>query len=131
MKHMPTIDFEKNSYLSAGDDYIDDLYESYLADPASVSDEWQNYFSSLQNNTPDISHAAIRQQLRDIAETRVKSCTQLVTSVVTQSPQKQSAVDALITAYRRYGHLNATIDPLNSPIKNETRLTLAYHGLSN
>ena len=61
----------------------------------------------------------------------MEHCTQCATSVVSsQSPQKQSAVDALITAYRRYGHLNAKIDPLNSPIKNETRLTLAYHGLS-
>ncbi|EKD77247.1 MAG: 2-oxoglutarate dehydrogenase E1 component, partial [uncultured bacterium] len=58
--------FEKNSYLSGDSaDYIDAMYESYLQDQDSVSDEWKNYFSSLGKN--DISHAAIRDALKQSA----------------------------------------------------------------
>ncbi|MDP1575056.1 MAG: 2-oxoglutarate dehydrogenase E1 component [Coxiellaceae bacterium] len=119
--------FEANSYL-AGDSagYVDDLYESYLADPNSVSDHWKNYFASIQNGSPDISHAMMRDQLHGI-ETR-----SVVASAVNASlsPQKQSAVDTLIIAYRRYGHLEAKINPLNTLIKKDVRLTLDYYGLS-
>ncbi|MCX7120788.1 MAG: 2-oxoglutarate dehydrogenase E1 component [Gammaproteobacteria bacterium] len=116
-------ELESNSYLSgesAG--YIEDLYETYLQDPNQVSDHWKNYFSSLQNGKKDISHEAIREQL--IARSHSPSPTQSL------SPQKQSAIDALITAYRRYGHLDAKIDPLDGMIIPDVRLTLAHHGLN-
>ena len=122
--------FENSSYLS-GDSaaYIEGLFESYLQDPHSVSEHWKNYFSSLpKNGAAEISHEVIRDALRTVAtQSRVA---QAATNV-SLSPQKQSAVDALITAYRRYGHLNAKVDPLNSPIIPDIRLTLAHHGLSN
>lgn len=118
--------FESNSYLSGDSaDYVDALYESYLADPNAVSDHWKNYFASIQNGSPDVSHAMMRDQLRHISVSPQGS--QASSSL---SPQKQSAVDALITAYRRYGHLDAKINPLNTPIKNDVRLTLTHHGLS-
>ncbi|OGT45460.1 MAG: 2-oxoglutarate dehydrogenase E1 component [Gammaproteobacteria bacterium RIFCSPHIGHO2_12_FULL_38_11] len=117
--------FEKTSYLS-GDSagYIDDLYETYLQDPNKVPDHWKNYFSSIQTDKKEFSHEAIREQL--IAQSQSASPLQSPS----QPPQKQSAVDALITAYRRYGHLNAKIDPLNAEIISDVRLTLAHYGLS-
>ncbi|HLB58253.1 MAG TPA: hypothetical protein VJL60_05515, partial [Gammaproteobacteria bacterium] len=66
-------EFEQSSYLSgesAG--YIDSLFEAYLQDPNSVSDEWKNYFSSLpksgsgSDGSVDISHADIREALKRI-----------------------------------------------------------------
>ena len=45
---------------------------------------------------------------------------------------KQEAVDQLIEAYRRYGHFQATLDPLGlkNYYQSDQRLTLAYHGLT-
>ncbi|MCX7125794.1 MAG: 2-oxoglutarate dehydrogenase E1 component, partial [Gammaproteobacteria bacterium] len=118
-------EFEQTSYLS-GDSagYIDDLYETYLQDPNQVSDHWKNYFSSIQTNQKEVSHEQIRDQLREGASQPK------IQATLALSPQKQSAVDALITAYRRYGHLDALIDPLEGIIIPDVRLTLAYHGLT-
>src|SRR3989338_10384603 len=119
--------FENSSYLS-GDSaaYIEDLFESYLLDPNSVSAEWKNYFASLpkKNGAADISHEAIRDTLQKDANNRIATTSAL------PLPLKQSAVDALITAYRRYGHLNAKVDPLHAPIVPDVRLQLQHHGLS-
>ena len=124
---MKNKEFENTAYL-AGDSagYLDDLYETYLHDPNQVDAHWRHYFASLQNGKHDISHEAIRDQLKHAAQ----SAAVVSNAASSLSPQKQSAVDALITAYRRYGHLNATIDPLDSVIVPDVRLTLAFHGLS-
>lgn len=126
----PTMDeFEKSAYLSGESaEYIDGLYEAYLENPQSVSEHWQRYFSELlKNRSHELSHAQIRDAFRDFARQPHVSQT---ASAGLQSPQKQSAVDALITAYRRYGHLNAAVDPLNAPIVPDVRLELAHYGLT-
>lgn len=119
--------FESSSYLSGDSaDYIEALYEAYLNDQNSVSAEWQQYFSSLPavNGAVETSHADVRETLRHVAtQPRVSQSTSI-------SPQKQSAVDGLIAAYRRYGHLNAKIDPLHAQIEPDVRLQLSHHGLS-
>ncbi len=120
-------EFQKNSYLSAESaGYIEALYEVYLENPAQVSDHWRDYFSSMPKDTAEISHADIRDALRSTAS-QPKTIAQNTTA---QSPLKQSAVDALIAAYRRYGHLDAKIDPLNGPITPDVRLQLSHHGLT-
>ena len=38
----------KSSHLAGGNlDYLDELYECYLADSNSVPNEWRQYFDSL------------------------------------------------------------------------------------
>jgi 2-oxoglutarate dehydrogenase E1 component len=46
--------------------YIEDLYESYLADTSSVSSEWRGYFAALQavpavdgSDKADVAHNAV------------------------------------------------------------------------
>ena len=56
--------FMENSHLfGANAPFIEDLYESYLRDPASVAAEWKSYFDVLQKAsgalTQDIAHAPI------------------------------------------------------------------------
>lgn len=129
----PTTDaFEKGSYLSAQSaEYIEALYEAYLSDPQSVDEQWEQFFSALPSNAgngaPEFSHAQIRQALQLMAKQPkvVNAATGASASSV-----KQSAVDDLITAYRRFGHLNAQIDPLQQPITPDVRLQLSYHGLN-
>lgn len=55
------------SYLSGGNmAYIDGLYEDYLADPSSISEEWQEVFAALpqvNGQVSEISHRNIRDYL--------------------------------------------------------------------
>lgn len=130
----PTMDeFQANSYLSAQSaGYIEALYENYLSDPQSVDPHWQQYFSALPTDNShdvlDVSHEAIRDSLRESAS-KPKSFTKPAPIPATTTALKQSAVDALITAYRRFGHLNAKINPLETPIEPDVRLSLAHYGL--
>ena len=83
--------------------YIEDLYESYLSDPASVPDEWRGYFRAVQT-LPASGDA-------DIA-------------------RKQQALQALVAAYRMVGTRQADLDPLRwSPTPPLAELTPAWHGL--
>ena len=52
------------SYLfGANAPFIEELYEAYLADPASVAPQWRRYFDQLQQlpGAPDVAHEPIRQ----------------------------------------------------------------------
>ena len=52
-----------NSHLFGSNaPFIEELYESYLENPATVSDEWRGYFDALQNlpgNARDVTHAPV------------------------------------------------------------------------
>ena len=42
-------DQRDNSYLFGGNAaYVEELYESYLHDPASVADHWRDYFDNVK-----------------------------------------------------------------------------------
>ena len=129
MKKPSYNEFEVTSYLSGNNaSYIEELYEDYLKDPVTVNPTWRKYFAELtqtQKGLGEISHKEIRQQLLEMAKTP-KSYG------VVEIPQaaKQEAVDQLINAYRRFGHLNANIDPLGKKPSIDSRLTLQHYQLS-
>lgn len=125
----------QDSYLAAGNEsYLENLYESYLMNPQSVDSEWRNYFDSLLKkmgrSTPDVSHNAIREEFLQLA--RNTANTLAVQGLDTYQDQAQERVIELITAYRRLGHLQANIDPLdpNRSLYSPT-LELAYYGFTN
>jgi len=83
--------------------YIEDLYESYLSDPASVPDEWRGYFRAVQT---------------------------LPAGGDADGARKQQALQALVAAYRMVGTRQADLDPLRwSPAPPLAELTPAWHGL--
>ena len=52
--------FAQSSQLGANADYVDGLYEQYLASPDSVSPQWKAYFDSFRGReSGDIPHSAI------------------------------------------------------------------------
>lgn len=123
----------QDSYLVSGNEaYLEELYESYLSDPKSVSAEWQTYFQQLSQSipraNPDVPHAAIREHFLQLARQSAKST---ATSMEYYHDEKQERVIELIAAFRRLGHLQANIDPLGfykgiySP-----SLELAYYGFT-
>jgi 2-oxoglutarate dehydrogenase E1 component len=114
---------KQNTYLSAGNSaYMEFLYEQFLQNPQSVEALWRNYFLSL-GQTRDTQHQKIQEQFRELAK---KPKTRTLT---TQPIPRQEAVDQLIMAYRRFGHLNAKTNPLGYEEPVDPRLELRYYEL--
>jgi 2-oxoglutarate dehydrogenase E1 component len=121
-----------DSYLSGGSDaYLEELYESYLKNPADVSDEWRAYFEKLakQTSATEVSHAEIRDYFQQLARQPAKNI--VIQGGDVEYQKKQEKVINLITAYRSFGHLQANLDPLglSTGIDNPT-LELSYYGFS-
>jgi 2-oxoglutarate dehydrogenase E1 component len=114
--------------------FIEDLYESWLEDPASVAEEWRTYFQSLgpaSGGQTDVAHAPVRQRMLDYAK---RPQTGAVTVVRSEDPDagKQVSVLQLINSYRFMGHRQARLDPLAQHERpHVAELDPAYHGLSN
>lgn len=115
-----------NAYLSGGSaPYIESLYALYQSDPSAVSSSWRDYFAELTRQEPQwVSHAPIREAMANAPRVARSA------PVPTSTEGKQGHVDALITAYRRFGHLNADINPLNTHVISDQRLQLAFHHLT-
>lgn len=93
--------------------YIEGLYKQYTEDPESVADGWKEFFAgfdyAMQNGTEE-------------GDSTVKSAS--------FSSPKESAVLALIQAYRMRGHLVSTTNPIRERKFRFPSLDLAYFGLS-
>jgi 2-oxoglutarate dehydrogenase E1 component len=126
-------DLQQDSYLASGnEDYLENLYESYLNDPQALSGEWRRYFDTLAKNgeagRADVSHAGIREQFLQLSQAVAKNN---VSGMESQHDEQQEAVTELINAYRHLGHLQADIDPLSLLEKEEcAALEPNYYGLS-
>jgi len=117
------------AYLSGGNmAYVDGLYEDYLADPNSVSPDWQAAFKALptvDGQATDVSHRDIRAHFLQLATQRAPA----PATVATDS--KQMNVADLINAYRAHGHHAASLDPLEMAERvTVPSLRLSYHHLT-
>lgn len=125
---------QHSSYLSDGNaPYIEDLYEEYLKDPQAVGEKWRSYFESVLKGSirsSEISRREIEEQFIQLAKEPKKIFQTTTFAADDLSTARQEAVDSLITAYRRFGHLNAKIDPLGVVQPIDSRLTLEHYGLS-
>lgn len=126
-------DLWQDSYLSSGNEaYLEQLYEDYLTNPDTISAEWRDYFNQLTQKissaSPDVSHAAIRNEFLQLAKHTRKY---VGGEHSNNHEQQQERVIELINAYRRLGHLQARIDPLgiNKGIYNAA-LELSYYNFS-
>ncbi|PIE46204.1 MAG: 2-oxoglutarate dehydrogenase E1 component, partial [Gammaproteobacteria bacterium] len=118
---------KKTSALSGGSaSFVEDLYESYLNDPASVPQNWQVYFADLQNG------ATINEKPRLVIQDKFAILSKLPkTGGTSDASIKQTMVDTLIGAYRNAGHKAADIDPLHFRDRDTVEdLDYRYHGLS-
>jgi 2-oxoglutarate dehydrogenase E1 component len=119
----------KDSYLSGGSDaYLDDLYETYLNNPAEVSPDWRAYFDKIAAQAHDVSHREIREYFLQNARHPARQVTQSGDII---QERKQTKVADLIISYRRLGHLQAKIDPLDlyKGVDNPA-LQLSYYGFT-
>ncbi|SKC96267.1 2-oxoglutarate dehydrogenase E1 component [Burkholderia sp. YR290] len=127
----------KTSFLFGGNaPYVEEQYETYLADPTTVSEDWRGYFDALQDvpavdgsDTGDVAHGPVVSRLVELAkQTRTAGRSE---NDVLSFARKQVAVQALISAYRMVGTRNAHLDPLRwtAPVP-VPELNSSYYDLS-
>jgi 2-oxoglutarate dehydrogenase E1 component len=120
------------SYLyGANAPFIEEQYENYLADPASVSDEWKKYFDELQKTsgalTRDIAHTPIIDSFARLT----KNGSRPAATVDVEQSAKQVAVLQLINAHRFRGNSMSDLDPLQRQERPRIpELELAFYGLT-
>ena len=116
--------------------YLEELYEQFLRDPASLAPEWRVYFEGLprvdcvERDTP---HSAIREEFRRLAHQShpVAAPREDVQSVPVESVHKQVKVLQLINAFRYRAHQTARLDPLGlRETPGIPELDLRYYGLT-
>ena len=116
-------------------DYVDQLYESWLSDPASVGSKWQQYFAAIRGDANDRPHRQVLDVIGEISRLNGKF-TQFARAVSAAPADatevaKHAAVLRLINAYRTRAHLQAGIDPLGMVEKHPVPdLALEFHGLA-
>ncbi len=124
-----------DSHLSAGNAYVEALYESYLEDPNAVPEEWRGYFEHLPmvgDVVADVPHSTVVRHFERLGRNRLKARPERVaTEVSSEHERKQIRVLELIGAYRNRGHLKAKLDPLGLWKREPApELDLAYHHLT-
>ena len=117
----------ESSHTSAGHSaYLESLYETYISDPDSLSNEWIEFFNHLPHHPTsngEISHQNIVKEFKNISRKNTVSKTSV--------DVRQGKVIRLIQAYRNRGHLLATLDPLGLMERDKVDdLNIEFHGLS-
>src|SRR5947208_4698296 len=88
--------------------FIEELYERYLADPASIDAEWRSYFDELRGGADDVAHAPVIESFIQLAKNK-KVAGAMVDST---TMHKQVLVLRLISKFRTLGMYHADLDPL-------------------
>lgn len=117
----------KNSYLFGGNaDFIEELYDNYLDDPASVDPKWVSYFNSIQDGTrKDALHSEIKEKFSLLTQKPIFS------QVSGGLNDAQAQVWRYVVAYRTYGMAYADLDPLQRRNKPKpAELELSSYGLT-
>ncbi|RKZ36935.1 MAG: 2-oxoglutarate dehydrogenase E1 component, partial [Gammaproteobacteria bacterium] len=104
--------------------FLDQLFESFQADPHSVGPEWRSYFENLQEGSPSEPATAVEP-------VRTQAPEAPATQFDADAAAKQVCVLQLINSYRFLGHRQANLDPLNLYERPAVPdLEPAYHGLA-
>ena len=130
-------DQRDKSYLFGGNaPYVEELYESYLHDPASVEDHWRDYFDNVKqvpavdgSSRTDIAHGPI---VASFAERAKQGPIRTISdSADSELGRKRVAVQQLIAAYRNVGNRWANIDPLKRIERQDIpELDPAFYGFT-
>lgn len=128
--------FDKDSFLfAANSDFVEELYLKYLESPSNVDSYWQNFFSNLDENKALAKKATIGASWLP-RKNKVILPPEAVPPVKNAKPaaptenSKLYSVNLLIAEYRAYGHLLASLDPLNlEKSYNHIRLDPVHYGL--
>ncbi|OOF68336.1 2-oxoglutarate dehydrogenase E1 component [Rodentibacter caecimuris] len=111
--------------------YIEELYESYLSDPLSVDESWQQIFNSFPKTTAlEQPHSPIKDYFRRLAR---EAGNEAITVIDPEASAKLVKILQFINAYRFRGHLEAKLDPINYyrwKTSTVPELDYRYHGFN-
>ena len=116
--------------------YVENLYEDFLSDPASIPGQWRELFQSLPAingaDEEEVSHAEIKKDFIALGKTsRYKQVLSNDAVVNSEHESKQVQVLQLISSYRVRGHQKASLDPLSLMHRERVPdLELGFHNLS-
>jgi len=134
--------------------FINELYQKYLANPASVDQSWANFF---KENSEEVKNILIdyngpswaKRNLKiidgvdfDISSNQIKETKkdpkQSAKNVSEKTSEKTSFLELnlkfskLIDAFKRFGHLACNLDPLNlTPAIDVKEIALSTHEIKN
>ena len=111
--------YQGNTHLFGGNaPYVEEMYENYLANPGSVTDNWREYFDALQHvaatdgsNAKDVAHLPVVNAFAERAK-QGQTKVVLASGADSEMGRKRTAVQQLIAAYRNVGARWADLDPL-------------------
>ncbi|MCA1799175.1 MAG: 2-oxoglutarate dehydrogenase E1 component [Xanthomonadaceae bacterium] len=125
--------YKNSPFFGDNADFIEGLYEAFLADPDSVDSYWRDYFTGFQHGaggSADQAHQPVRDEMRTRARTR-RVAAAPDGGMPAAAAEKQAAVLRLINLYRVRGHQHATLDPLDwSTRPHVPDLDPEFHGLT-
>ncbi len=129
--------YSGNTFLFGGNaPYVEEMYENYLANPASVDESWRVYFDALQHvpaldgsQAKDVAHLPV---INAFAERAKQGGTKVVMgNADAEMGRKRTAVQQLIAAYRNVGARWANLDPLQRTERQSIpELELSFYGFS-
>lgn len=110
--------------------FIEEQYENYLADPASVSETWRAYFDALQAQSGavvrDVAHGPVIAAFAEMAKRGP-----VRTAAPEGDDKRQVSTLQLINAYRFLGNRWANLDPLKRTERPHiAELEPSYYGFT-
>lgn len=104
---------ELSHFFSGNTAFIEDVYDRYLENPASVTVEWRRYFDTLQQESAqaDVARNPAPENVLAAANIIPVAEPEKIDGVNTDN-KKQASVLQLINAHRFRGHQQADLDPL-------------------
>ena len=104
---------DTSCFNSGNTAFIEDVYERYLDDPASVAVEWRQYFDAMERETTPVGSAAEAQAEEPAPAAKTEQAPSPESTVDRNTDnKKQASVLQLINAHRFRGHQQADLDPL-------------------
>ena len=107
--------YESSPIHGSNAPYVEAIYESYLHDPGSVSEEWRRYFAGFGDTQRDVPHRPIIRAVRERPQQSLADAAGIGwegSPPSEQASEKQAAVSRLIQVYSLRGHQIADLDPL-------------------
>jgi 2-oxoglutarate dehydrogenase E1 component len=130
-------EFQQSSmFFGPNAPYVEELYEQYLLDPASVPETWRKQFDALPNvpgnAAKDVAHTPVIEAFAERAKQgggRVAYVT--VGGSAGMDDKKSFKVLQFIRAHRVMGSRNSSLDPLKRMERSTVpELELGYYGLT-
>src|SRR6186713_1522452 len=122
-------EFEASSHLyGANAPFVEELYERYLADPASVAPEWRQQFDAWQagSGTKDVAHSPVIASFEQLARQGGSAAAPAPAA----ADAKALKVLQYIRAHRVLGSRYSQLDPLKRLERTPVpELELDFYGL--